>query len=263
MSVEGEGVLSRWSRLKRGEKTVREHAGETEREVARDAGKDTGRDAGRSAGRGGVQEAAGDVTPADVLPSCGIEVQDAGSAAGVVENAGSVHDCESDDDAARVPVRMLGEDDLPAIDSLTARSDFTVFLQRNVPAHLHKLAMRKLWRSDPVLANLDGLNDYDTDYTIKEVWDIAAQSADDLARGAKRLTVSDLRAKETEARRKAEFERRGKPAASGRKAEEVLSNTPDREPRAIADVEPHMAENGRLSQIEREPPPQADGEADG
>lgn len=61
---------------------------------------------------------------------------------------------------------MLTEADLPPIDGLTAQSDYTVFLKANVPAGLRKAALRKLWVSDPVLANLDRLNDYDDDYTI-------------------------------------------------------------------------------------------------
>lgn len=99
--------------------------------------------------------------------------------------------------------RMLTEEDLPDIDSLSYGSDFSAFLQKNVPDHLHKLALRKLWTSNPVLANVDGLNDYDLDYTIKEMMEIAAQSAEDLVRGAKRLNVVDLRAQEREARRMA------------------------------------------------------------
>lgn len=54
--------------------------------------------------------------------------------------------------------------DLPDIESLTYESDFTVFLREAVPEELRRLALRKLWRSSPVLANLDGLNDYDLDY---------------------------------------------------------------------------------------------------
>ena len=54
---------------------------------------------------------------------------------------------------------------LPDIASLDYSSDFTVFMQRGVPAALRKQALRKLWRSHPVLANLDGLNDYEDDYT--------------------------------------------------------------------------------------------------
>ncbi|MGF1610507.1 MAG: DUF3306 domain-containing protein [Kiloniellales bacterium] len=54
---------------------------------------------------------------------------------------------------------------LPDIDSMTRESDFSVFMQKGVPQALRNKALRKLWRLDPVFANLDGLNDYDEDYT--------------------------------------------------------------------------------------------------
>jgi len=54
--------------------------------------------------------------------------------------------------------------DLPDIDSLDKDSDFTVFMRDGVPEALRQRALRKLWLSDPVLANLDGLNDYDDDF---------------------------------------------------------------------------------------------------
>lgn len=46
------------------------------------------------------------------------------------------------------------------IDSLTADSDFTVFMAKGVPAAIKRKALRKLWTTDPALAGLDGLNDY-------------------------------------------------------------------------------------------------------
>ena len=52
---------------------------------------------------------------------------------------------------------------LPAIESLDKDSDFTVFLKEGVPEELKTLALRKLWRSDPVFARIDGLDDYDED----------------------------------------------------------------------------------------------------
>ncbi len=54
--------------------------------------------------------------------------------------------------------------DLPDIDGLDKDSDFTPFMADGVPEELKRLALRKLWLSDPVLANLDGLNDYDEDF---------------------------------------------------------------------------------------------------
>lgn len=54
---------------------------------------------------------------------------------------------------------------LPDIEDLSADSDFTPFLREGVPEALKRRALRKLWGLDPVFANLDGLNDYDLDYT--------------------------------------------------------------------------------------------------
>jgi hypothetical protein len=57
--------------------------------------------------------------------------------------------------------------DLPDIETLDASSDFTVFMRPGVPEHLRTLALRKLWRSDPIFSKLDGLVEYGEDYTIQ------------------------------------------------------------------------------------------------
>jgi hypothetical protein len=56
--------------------------------------------------------------------------------------------------------------DLPDIETLDASSDFTLFMRPGVPAHLRSLALRKLWRSDPIFSKLDGMVEYGEDYTI-------------------------------------------------------------------------------------------------
>lgn len=60
-------------------------------------------------------------------------------------------------------------DDHPAagidIDSLDKDSDFTVFMHERVPEAIRRRALRKLWHSDPIFATLDGMNDYDEDFT--------------------------------------------------------------------------------------------------
>lgn len=69
--------------------------------------------------------------------------------------AGTVQpDAEADD-----PLK-----DLPPVEDLTGESDFTPFLRAEVPEDLHRQAMRKLWTSDPIYANDDGLKDYADDY---------------------------------------------------------------------------------------------------
>ena len=78
----------------------------------------------------------------------------------VPAEAGAPDQAESAEDA-EPPLRV---EDLPDIDSLDEGSDFTVFLKEGVPASLRRRALRKLWRLNPVFANLDGLAEYDEDY---------------------------------------------------------------------------------------------------
>ncbi len=59
---------------------------------------------------------------------------------------------------------------LPDLDSLDDTSDFSVFLKEGVPDVIRRKALRKLWRINPVLAHLDGLDDYDDDYTVAEAF---------------------------------------------------------------------------------------------
>ncbi len=63
------------------------------------------------------------------------------------------------------PAESAVVENLPDIDSLDESADFTVFLKEGVPEELRKRALRRLWRLNPVFANLDGLNDYDEDFT--------------------------------------------------------------------------------------------------
>ena len=58
---------------------------------------------------------------------------------------------------------------LPVPEALKEGDDFSGFMANGVPAFLRKRALRVLWRSNPVLANLDGLNDYDDDFNSPEL----------------------------------------------------------------------------------------------
>ena len=62
------------------------------------------------------------------------------------------------------PPAQLRASTFLSIDDLTADLDFTAFLKEGVPEELKRLALRKLWRSDPVFANLDGLVEYGEDF---------------------------------------------------------------------------------------------------
>lgn len=58
---------------------------------------------------------------------------------------------------------------LPVPETLGPGDDFQPFMKAGVPGFLRRRALRVLWRSNPVLANLDGLNDYDDDFTSPEL----------------------------------------------------------------------------------------------
>ena len=64
---------------------------------------------------------------------------------------------------------LLAEHGLPDPDTLAMGDDFRQFLAKTVPARLKNRALRRMWRVNPVLANLDGLVDYDQDFTDSAV----------------------------------------------------------------------------------------------
>ena len=67
--------------------------------------------------------------------------------------------------ADRDEAELLAELDLPDPDTLGAGDDFKAFLSDAVPARLKTRALRRLWLTNPVLANVDGLLDYGEDFT--------------------------------------------------------------------------------------------------
>jgi hypothetical protein len=66
--------------------------------------------------------------------------------------------------AEQEQVPVLTDEDMPPIDSLTPDSDYTGFLSSGVSEDLRRLALRKLFHG-PEFNVVDGLDDYDGDYT--------------------------------------------------------------------------------------------------
>ncbi len=60
---------------------------------------------------------------------------------------------------------VLAELDLPDPDTLGEGDDFAAFMAKAVPERLRRRALRRLWLSNPVLANLDELLDYGEDFS--------------------------------------------------------------------------------------------------
>ncbi|MEM8689193.1 MAG: DUF3306 domain-containing protein [Pseudomonadota bacterium] len=102
------------------------------------------------------------------------------------------------------------------LDNLAYEDDFTVFMQNKVPDIIRRKALSKLWLSHPLLANLDGLNEYDEDYT---------QAAD----------AAEMVRKAFEAARLREEEAAKKKAREALAANEVPAEPNDEPERADAD----------------------------
>lgn len=80
---------------------------------------------------------------------------------------------EADAARAAIEARQEGQTDAEILaglglkdpGSMVMGDDFAAFLRAEVPERLRRQALRQLWRSNPVLANLDGLVDHGDDFS--------------------------------------------------------------------------------------------------
>ncbi|MEO1773692.1 MAG: DUF3306 domain-containing protein [Pseudomonadota bacterium] len=108
--------------------------------------------------------------------------------------------------AEKTEEELLEELGLPVPESLQPGDDFAAFMKEAVPHHLRRRALRMLWGSNPVLANLDELLDYGEDFTdaatvvenLQTAWQVGRGFRDDpeaVADGAEappdEMTASD------------------------------------------------------------------------
>ncbi|WP_116598232.1 DUF3306 domain-containing protein [Primorskyibacter marinus] len=67
--------------------------------------------------------------------------------------------------AERTDEELLADAGMPDPDALMNSAQVRAFMQSTLPDRLKTRALRRLWRLDPVLANVDGLVDYGGDFT--------------------------------------------------------------------------------------------------
>jgi len=96
---------------------------------------------------------------AEAEPVAPLETEDAGENVPVPAGGGVPEDA-----AEEKP-----QPELPPIESLTAESDYTAFMQPDVPEEMRLAALRKLWTSDPVLSAMDPLDHQNFDFTFPTV----------------------------------------------------------------------------------------------
>ncbi len=101
--------------------------------------------------------------------------------------------------AEKTDEEILTDLGLPDPDTLSKGDDFAAFMAKAVPEHIRKRALRKLWRSNPVLACVDGLNDYDDDYLSGSFGNAPVQTSYQVGKGLLAHVLEIARADEVEA----------------------------------------------------------------
>lgn len=100
--------------------------------------------------------------------------------------------------AARSDDEILEELGLQDPDLMQMGDDFARFMDKAVPERLRQRALRRLWRSNPVLANLDGLVDYGDDFTDAAMVVPDMKTAYQVGRGMMRHVIALAEAAEAE-----------------------------------------------------------------
>ncbi|MDQ7069629.1 MAG: DUF3306 domain-containing protein [Rhodobacterales bacterium] len=90
---------------------------------------------------------------------------------------------ERDALAEKPDAEILQELALKNPDDMVAGDDFAAFMKAAVPEHLRKRALRKLWLSDPALANLDNLLDYGEDFAAEAKLGAVVETAYQVGKG--------------------------------------------------------------------------------
>lgn len=96
------------------------------------------------------------------LRKAGVVAEDVAEEVAAIEEEQAQEQAELD---ALSDEELLVKFDLPDPDGLKMGDDFTGFMKKAVPERLRRRALRRLWTSNPTLANLDMLVDYGEDYT--------------------------------------------------------------------------------------------------
>lgn len=110
-------------------------------------------------------------------------------------------EAEAQEAAPRSDAEILSELGLKDPDTMVAGDDFAAFLKERVPLHLRQRALRRLWRTNPVLANLDGLVDHGEDFSNAATVQEGMQTAYQVGRGMMGHLAALARAQDAEAAR--------------------------------------------------------------
>ncbi len=82
-----------------------------------------------------------------------------------IQEAASVPEPVADPHEGKTDEEILAELELPEPESLKLGDRVEAFMAPEVPERIRARALRAFWRTNPILANVDGLDDYCDDFT--------------------------------------------------------------------------------------------------
>lgn len=125
---------------------------------------------------------------------------------------------------------------LPHPDTLEMGDDVKGFMQEGIPARLRQSALRRLWRLNPVLANVDGLVDYGEDFTDAAMVPETLATTYEVGKGMlahiKALAQENQAQEESISNEEAEPDREEEDTVE----EDIAVSALDEEPRAVAPI---------------------------
>jgi hypothetical protein len=148
--------------------------------------------------------------------------------------------------AERTDAELCEDLGLPDPDAMQPGDDFSAFMARAVPERLRRRALRRLWLSNPVLANVDGLVDYGEDFTDSATVIENLQTAYQVGRGMTAHVDELARQAEAEAQTAENTE----PAAD--ETEAGMAETEDPGPETS---DPYVWDRADPSDTNTDPPP--------
>lgn len=159
----------------------------------------------------------------------------------------------------RDEAEVLAELGLKDPDEMAKGDDFSAFMKAAVPAKLRNRALRRLWRTNPVLANLDDLVDYGEDFTDAGTVVGKLATAYRVGKGY----LDDLPAKEAEKATPAPVDEAGETGAPKSLGKDT-GEEPAEEPTDISDgghadgdnAEEDIADAGRATEARRDAVPE-------
>ena len=178
-------------------------------------------------------------------------------AAEEAQDAAEVQDCARAETAAELEAKtdeeILEELGLPDPITLKPGDDFAAFLKDAVPDRIKKVALRKLWTSNPILANVDGLLDYGEDFTDAAVGAGVVETTYQVGKGMLAHVQEMARQAEEAARKALEGDEEEVIEASD-DAPQIELNEEDMEPAVVAgDV--HVQPEYPADELHQEPAP--------